>query len=110
MDLRTTLRYMGVPVGRSVMFGDNQSVLHSTTVPHSQLNKRHTALSYHRVRQAIASRIMSFYHIPGEINPADVVSKHWGYQQVWPILKAVLFWQGDTMNAFPEEADHGQPE
>ena len=27
IDLRLTLRYMGVPVNRSVMFGDNQSVV-----------------------------------------------------------------------------------
>ena len=103
MDIRTTFRYMGMPVGRSVLLGDNQSVLASTTVPHSKLNKRHTALSYHRVREAVAANIMSFYHVPGEINPADILSKHWGYAQVWPILKAVLFWQGDTMDAFHED-------
>ena len=92
-------------MGRSVMFGDNQSVVQNTTVPHSQLNKRHMALSYHRVREAIAAQIMSSYHIPGDINPADILSKHWGYQQIWPILKPILFWQGDTMDSFPEEEE-----
>ena len=55
-------------------------------------------MAYHRVREAVASDLMDFYHIPGENNPADILSKHWGFQQVWPLLKAVLFWQGDTSN------------
>ena len=96
MDLRTTLRYMGIPLGTSVMFGDNESVVISTTIPHSKLGKRHTALSYHRVRQAQAAGIFRFYHVPGAANPADILSKHWGYQQIWPVLKPLLFWQGDV--------------
>ena len=48
MDLRYTLRMMGVPLdGKSYMFGDNQSVITSGTIPHSSLNKRHNALAYH---------------------------------------------------------------
>jgi hypothetical protein len=23
--------------------------------------------------------------------------KHWGYQQTWMLLQALLFWKGDTM-------------
>jgi hypothetical protein len=73
-------RYLGVPVlGASRMFGDNESVVKSGSIPHSRLNKRHQALSYHAVREAIASGMLSFNHIPGPINPADIPSKHWGY-------------------------------
>ena len=51
IDLRTTLRYLGVPVrGKSFMFGDNQAVVNNNAIPHSCLSKRHNALSYHRVR------------------------------------------------------------
>ena len=95
--LRTTLRYLGVPIcSKSYMFGDNQSVVTSSTVPHSSLNKRHNALSYHRVREAIAAKILGFHHIDGKINPADVLTKHGGYQQHWPLVKPLLFWRGDT--------------
>ena len=45
LDLRLTLRYMGIPVNRSVMFGDNQSVITNSTIPDSPLSKRWTALS-----------------------------------------------------------------
>jgi hypothetical protein len=39
MDLRYTLRMMGVPIdGPSWMFGDNQSVITSSTTPESSLN------------------------------------------------------------------------
>jgi len=51
---------------------------------------------FHRVREAIASKSVRFYHIDGEINPADILSKHWGYAQIWPMLKAILFYLGDT--------------
>jgi len=98
IDIRTSLRYLGVPIqGKTYMFGDNQSVITNTTLPHSALNKRHNALSYHRVREAMACKdLIGFYHIPGDKNPADILSKHWGFPQVWPQLKALLFWHGDT--------------
>jgi hypothetical protein len=40
--------------------------------------------------------MLGFYHIPGSNNPADILSKHWGYSQVWDQLKTLLFWKGDT--------------
>ena len=96
-DIRLTLRYLGVPV-RPVMylFGDNSSVVTSCTVPDSRLKKRHHLLSYHFVREAIASGVLNFVHVNGSANPADILSKHWGYQQIWPMMKPLLFWSGDT--------------
>jgi hypothetical protein len=92
IDLRNTLRYLGVPINAtSYMFGDNESVVNSSDVPHAKLHKRHTALSFHRVREAIASKMVRYYYIDGKSNPADILSKHWGYQQVWPVLQPLLF-------------------
>ena len=97
VDLRTTLYYLGVPVrDMSYMFGDNKSVVDSSTQIHAKLHKRHTMLSFHRVREAIASGMVNFTFINGEINPADILSKHWGYSQIWPQLKPLLFWYGET--------------
>ena len=78
------------------MFGDNQSVVNSSIQVHGKLHKRHTMLSFHRVREAIASGYVTFHFISGDMNPADILSKHWGYAQVWTRLKALLFWKGDT--------------
>ena len=99
IDLRNTLRYLGVPLrDKSFMFGDNKSVVDSSMQLHAKLHKRHTMLSFHRVREAIASGMIGFYFIPGQHNPADILSKHWGYSQVWPQLRTLLFWKGDTQD------------
>ena len=97
MNLRLTLRYLGVPISERVfMFGDNKSVVDSSNIPHGKFSKRHNALSYHRVREAIASKIVAFTFIPGTINPSEILSKHWNYSQIWDVLKPILLWEGDT--------------
>jgi hypothetical protein len=97
MDLRTTFRYLGVPVrDKSYMFGDNESVVGSSTKVHAKLHKRHNALSFHRVREAIASGMIAFYHVAGIRNPADILSKHWAYADVWKTMQPLMFWKGDT--------------
>jgi hypothetical protein len=66
VDLRNTLRCMGVPLHKkSYIFGDNKSVVNSATQPHAKLHKRHNALSFHRVREAIVSGMFVFNHILG---------------------------------------------
>ena len=46
LDMRLTLRYLGVPVnGSTYLFGDNQSVITSSTLPHSPLSKRQNIIS-----------------------------------------------------------------
>ena len=62
MYLRNTLRYLGVPImTKAYMFGDNKSVVMSSTIPQSILNKMHNILSHHRVREAIAAKILEFH-------------------------------------------------
>jgi hypothetical protein len=74
---RMLLRYLGVPVrDQMFLFGDNKSVVTSSTAPQSTLSKRHQALSYHYVRALIASGALKFTHVPGENNPADILTKH----------------------------------
>ena len=111
IDIRITLRYLGVPIhGPSYLFGDNESVVNSSSQPHGKLHKRHTALSYHRVRHGIASKILKFFHVKGTQNPADVLSKHWSYAKVWNVLRPLLFWRGDTADlAKPSPAEPTLP-
>ena len=80
------------------MFGDNESIVNSSVKPHAKLHKWHTALSFHRVQQAVVAGIVTFIHTTGGLNPADVLSKHWGYQAVWRLMRPLLFWKGDTAN------------
>ena len=99
-DLRYTLRMMGIPVDyQTYVFGDNAAVITQSTIPHSQLGKRHNALAYHYTRETIATGMIHMFHIPGIENPADCM-KFLGYQEWIQNLRPVLFWQGDmaTMN------------
>ena len=97
IDIRTTLRYLGVPIrDKSYMFGDNRSVVTSSTIPNSTISERHHLTSYHRVREAIAAKYISFHWKDGKSNPADILSKHWEFTTVWPMLKPIMFWTGET--------------
>ena len=97
IDICTTLRYLGVPIrDKSYKFGDNRSVVTSSTIPNSTISKRHHLASYHRVREAIAAKFISFHWKDGKSNPGDILSKHWEFATVWPLLKPILFWRGET--------------
>jgi hypothetical protein len=101
IDLRNTLRYLGAPVcDYSYLFGNNNSVVGSSTTPDAKLSKRHVILSFHRVCKAVASGMVRFYYMPGSINPADILSKHWAHANIWKVLQPILFWQGDTFKLF----------
>ena len=54
--------------------------------------------------------MVAFYHMPGEINPSDVLSKHWGYTELWSRIKALLFCPGDTARMFDDSppVDYGE--
>ena len=98
IDIRNTLREMGIPLdGLTWMFGDNQSVVKSSTIPHSTLKKRHNALSFHRIRAAIAASIMHFCHIKGTDNIADVMTKFLPFVAFWPHIQPILFCMGETV-------------
>jgi hypothetical protein len=79
------------------MFGDNKSVITSSTIPHSNLNKRHNALSYHRVREAISANILYLIHIDGKLNPSDILTKFLSWAKFWPLIQPLLFWKGETL-------------
>jgi hypothetical protein len=96
-DLRYTLRMMGIPVDyETFVFGDNLAVITQSTIPHSQLGRRHNALAYHFTREGVATGMLRMFHIPGTQNPSDCLTKFLGFQEWHPILRPILFWQGDT--------------
>ena len=93
VDTQWVLKSMGVPLdGCAWMLGDNQFVITSSTIPHSVLGKRHTFLSYHRVRCAIAHSVMKYCCIPSIQNVSDFLTKSLGYKKFWPLVKPLLFW------------------
>ena len=51
------------------MFCDDMSVVNNSSIPTSALKNRHTAICYHKVREAEAAGILQVGWIPGEFNP-----------------------------------------
>ncbi len=100
VDLRYTLMAMGVPIEEcSWLIGDNRSVVTSSTIPHSKLNKRHNALSYHKVRSCVAAGFLKFVYAPGKFNLSDPLTKFLSYAVLMPLINATLFWRGETFRA-----------
>ena len=104
VDLRTTFRYLGVPIHEvSYMFGDNKSMIDSSTVPYARLHKRHNILSFHYVRSMIARGYIALNHVTSKSNLADVVSKHWSHSAVYNLLKPVFHHVGDTGELYKDD-------
>ena len=109
IDLRHTLRYLGVPIKtKSYLFGDNRSVVTSSTLPHSTLGKRHNILAYHRVREAIASKILAYHWIRTGYNLSDMLSKHWDHPSVYNMIMKLLITRGPII-LIPQEATQDKP-
>lgn len=93
IEFRYALRMLGAPIcGPSYLFGDNKSVVDSASIPDFNIKKRHLALCYHRMREAIAAGIIQYYHIDGKENPADVLTKSLPHPQLWKLMKPILHW------------------
>ena len=52
-------------------------------------------LSYHHVREAIASGVISLIHIPGKDNPADVLTKSLVHSALYGLTKPFIFYSKD---------------
>ena len=104
MDTRQTLRYLGAPIAtKSFLFGDNRSVVTSATLPHSTLTKRHNILAFHRVREAIAAKLMAFYCIQSAYNLSDMLSKQWDHPTVYPMILNLLITRGKYLKKQPKK-------
>ena len=73
------------------MVGDNMSVVLNTTIPSSVLKKKNLACSYHRVREAIAGRIIDFGKIDTGENLADINTKPLGPTAFHRLVGPYLF-------------------
>ena len=103
MDMRQTLRYLGAPIGsKSFLFDDNGSVVTSATLPHSTLTKHHNILPFHRVKEAIAAKLMAFYWIQSAYKFRDMLSKHWDPPTVYPMILKLLITRGN-LTIIPRE-------
>jgi hypothetical protein len=76
IGLRLLLKSIGVAQDKpSLLLGDNLGVVQSSTIFTSALKKKHNAISYHRVREAVAAGIIDYAHINTALNLADIFTK-----------------------------------
>ena len=74
--LRYKLRMFGVRIEReSNIYCDNQTVVKNTSLPESTLNKKHNAICYHRVREAVAAGWIRVAWVRSCYNIADLFTK-----------------------------------
>ena len=65
-----------VPIdGKVNMFIDSQAMFRSSTLPESVNKKKHTSVSFHRIREAVAAGWLRIAHVPGTSNLADSLTK-----------------------------------
>jgi hypothetical protein len=67
------------------------SVILNTTVPSSVFKEKYNAIAYHRVREAIAARIMRFGYMKSEENVSDVFTKRLSNEKFHYLVKRWLF-------------------
>ena len=80
MSLRYMLRCLGCNLPNNGkhptrLFGDNLGVLLSAQNPEADLSKKHVAIAFHVVREAIAAGVVNPYWLKGQWNPADILTK-----------------------------------
>jgi hypothetical protein len=90
--LRYKLRMFGIPLdGAARVFCDNQGVVKNVSIPESVLSKKHDAVNYHAVREAVAAQIMQVAKEDGETNLADLFTKCLAAPRRKELLQYILY-------------------
>ncbi|KAL7461198.1 hypothetical protein ACHAXS_001621 [Conticribra weissflogii] len=58
----------------SLVYGVNMSIIKNTSKADSTLKKKRNEVCYHAVRESVAMGETLMAHIPGEENPADLMT------------------------------------
>ena len=91
ISIRYMLRCLGIPVTTPTdMYGDNFGVIQSAEIPEGELKKKHIAISYHYVREAIAAKIVNAHWIRSHENFADVCTKALGTNIFCDLVEALM--------------------
>jgi len=90
---------MGMKVTQpSVLFVDNEAVVKNTTLPSSSLKKKHNAIAYHKVREAVAAEIVLVAKVNGQYNRADLMTKPKGPPDYHRLLNGLLYHAPNSAN------------
>jgi hypothetical protein len=90
--LRYKLRMMGVPIhGPANVLADNNTMVKNSTVPSQTIHKKHNAICYHFVREAVAANIIRIAYIPTTENLVDMFTKPLGSTKLHAFIQKILY-------------------
>ena len=90
--MRIKLKCFGVPInGPCNVFCDNNAVVKNTSIPESVLQKKHNAINYHIIREAVAAGILRIGKEDTETNIADAFTKLMEFSRKFKLLHGFLW-------------------
>jgi len=96
LEIRYKLRMMGIGFQHtSTILCDNQAVIINTQFPTSSLKKKHNAVAFHKIREAVAAGVIRTAHIRSENNISDILTKPKGPLEYYKHLKSLLYGRND---------------
>lgn len=91
ISIRYYLRCLGIPVTEPTnLYGDNFGVIQSASLANGELKKKHIAISYHYVREAISAKIVNAIWIKSEENFSDINTKALGPTKFQDFTKGLM--------------------
>ena len=90
--LRIKLKCFGIPIlGPTNVFCDNNSVVQNVRIPESTLAKKHNAINYHIIREAVAAGIIRVGKEDTSTNIADIFTKLVPFTRKYQLLSPFLW-------------------
>jgi hypothetical protein len=91
--LRIKLKLFGIPLknGPASILCDNQGVVKNTSIPESTLTKKHNAINYHIIREAVAMGIIRVGKEDTETNLADLLTKILSQPRREKLLQSIMY-------------------
>ena len=76
--VRQLMAEMGFNMETTPLCTDNQGAIFTATNPITERRSKHIDIRFHYIREVINKGSVEVFHIPGEDNPADMLTKNLG--------------------------------
>ena len=111
LEYRYKCRMLGIRIEEpAVLLMDNEAVIKNTTLPSSTLKKKHNAIAYHKVREAVAAGIVRLAYVKSEMNRSDILTKPLGSHNMYQLTRGILFEHFTSVNQGELQEDSGLKE
>ena len=76
--MHALLGELGYSLKPILIHGDNRGSIFIASNPVTEKRSKHIDIRFHYIREVIARQLVEVYFIPGEDNPADLLTKNLG--------------------------------